>query len=661
MCDRQIKEPGNSEKLGLYFSKSARTLKAALWAPLAEKVNLLIFSSPDTTQKPLFCIKMKQNKKTGVWHVLFNTEAFDQFFKNSESIDGAFYCYAVTNRNQKEQFCLDPYSFSMAAYCNDQKFCPGAIVDLCSNKNAENSTVSKTRLKRCRKSSIIIYETSVRDFTIGNDAHTKNRGGSYKAFAEKLLYIKELGVTHIELMPVLNFYNNDETNALFSNTKENSNYNWGYDPHNYFSPEGWFSSNPENPYSRINELRELIEEAHKTGLRIILDVVYNHMASTDFLNQIVPDYFFRKNEDGSFTSASGCGNDCATEKKAMQKLIVDSLEHWTKNYDVDGFRFDLMGLIDTETIFEGLKKCRKYKSDILFIGEGWKMYNGKKGRGMDQNMMSQTKDISVFNDEFRDLIKAGGMNETRKAFITDDAESKNYIKQLFFDITGRPQVNYTVSTPLNNVQYLEAHDGLTLHDNILYNCALDENNEQQRNELYKRLKLGNFIVLTSQGIPFLHAGQEYGRSKPALYESCENTGAFVRNSYNAPDLINAFKWNRTKEQNELCEYTKSLLKFRNSTGIFKLGSLAEIEKSVQFQEQLSKNQLLVYCINQKNSCWFVAVNVSKEKQSLALAIKRPQVYADINGASVHKIEKPEGIVFQDNSVELAPLSAFIFK
>ena len=217
------------------------------------------------------------------------------------------------------------------------------------------------------------------------------------------------------------------------------------------------------------------------------------------------------------------------------------------------------------------------------------------------------------------------------------------------------QVGTSYSTRLKGPRYLQMAEG------YITKLALDKNNEQQRNELYKRLKLGNFIVLTSQGIPFLHAGQEYGRSKPALYESCENTGAFVRNSYNAPDLINAFKWNRTKEQNELCEYTKSLLKFRNSTGIFKLGSLEEIEKCVHFQEQLSENQLLVYCINQKNRRWFVAVNVSKEKQSLALAIKRPQVYADINGASVHKIEKPEGIVFQDNSVELAPLSAFIFQ
>ena len=404
-------------------------------------------------------------------------------------------------------------------------------------------------------------------------------------------------------MPVLNFYNNDETLTDFSTNFPYSNYNWGYDPHNYFTPEGWFSENPNDPYSRIRDLRELIQEAHKKNLRVILDVVYNHMASTEFLEQIVPGYYFRRNEDGSFTSASGCGNDTATENKAMRKLIIDSLIHWVKNYDVDGFRFDLMGLIDTKTIFDAIKACRRYKKDILFIGEGWKMYNGTSGQGMDQNMMNQTTDISVFNDEFRDLIKAGGMNEERKSFITDaKAENSISVEQLFYNVTGRPQQNYTVSTPLNNVQYIEAHDGLTLRDNIVFNCDINIAEETQKDELYKRIKLGNFLVLTSQGIPFIHAGQEFARTKPAIYNSTESysaelysgetTGEFVRNSYNSPDSVNAIKWIFTKEQHELLEYTKSLIEFRNKSKIFSSGHLKKLKLMCIFKKNFQTNNFL---------------------------------------------------------------------
>ena len=646
MEKRTLPEPGLKTKLGLYLDTAKNTLEAAIWAPLAEQVLLLIFDTPDTEKQPLFKIELKKSRKTGVWHC--------KLFKDASAIDGKYYCFAVTNRGCPEKYCLDPYSFSMAEYRNDHKFCAGAIVDL-----AKDGKIGNAKLSALQKENALIYEVSVRDFTIDKSAATKNRGGSFKAFTEKLDYIKELGATHIQLMPVLNFYNNDETKTAFSDNFPNSNYNWGYDPHNYFSPEGWFSEKPGNPYSRIRDLRELVQAAHAKGLRVILDVVYNHMASTEFLDDIVPGYYFRLNGDGTFTSASGCGNDCATEKPAMHKLIIDSLVHWVKNYGVDGFRFDLMGLIDTDTIMEGLAACRRYRKNLLFIGEGWKMYNGASGRGMDQNMMRENTEISVFNDEYRDLLKGGGMNEARLGFITG-ADFTN-AEQLFFNITGRPQQNYSVITPLSNVQYLEAHDGLTLRDNIAFNCALDPKDKTQAEELFKRIKLGNFILLTSQGIPFMHAGQECARTKPALFDSNENTGSFVRNSYNSPDSVNAFKWNFDKNQQELLDYTKSLIKFRKKTGIFSLSTLEKIENSISFCREVSDCHVLVYSIRDKDKNWFVAINADTQSRKIALAIKRPQVYADTNGASLHKIEKSAGISFGKGFVELAPLSAFIFK
>ena len=653
MEKRKLPEPAKSTKLGLYFSTSKSTLEAAIWAPLASKAELLIFSTPDM-EKPLFKIELKRSSKTGVWHKKFSKEEFAKTFKDAASIDGKYYCYAITNRGCPEKYCLDPYSFSMAEYRNDRKFCPGAIVDM-----AKDGKPQKAKLSKFSKENTLIYEVSVRDFTIDKSAGTKNRGGSFKAFTEKLDYIKELGATHIQLMPVLNFYNNNETSTAFSDKFPNSNYNWGYDPHNYFGPEGWFSEKPEDPYSRIRDLRALVQAAHAKGLRVILDVVYNHMASTEFLDDIVPGYYFRLNGDGTFTSASGCGNDCATEKKAMHKLIIDSLVHWVKNYGVDGFRFDLMGLIDTDTIMEGLAACRRLKKDVLFIGEGWKMYNGTTGRGMDQNMMRENTEISVFNDEYRDLLKGGGMNEARLGFITG-ADFTN-AEQLFFNITGRPQQNYSVITPLSNVQYLEAHDGLTLRDNIAFNCNLDPKDKIQTEELFKRIKLGNFILLTSQGIPFMHAGQECARTKPALFDSNENTGSFVRNSYNSPDSVNAFNWNFDGNRQKLLDYTKSLIKFRHKTGIFSLSTLEKIKNSVSFCSELSDCHVLVYSIRDKDKNWFVAINADTQSRKIALAIKRPQVYADTNGASFSRIKNPDGIKFYKDSIELAPLSAFIFR
>lgn len=658
MNRQAVSEPDIKTKLGLYFDSAKCTLKTAVWAPLAKQVMLLIFATPNTEEKPLFKLTLKKTRKTGVWHRNFSKEEFTALFKDAGTIDGRYYCYAVTNAGKPEQYCLDPYSFSMAEYRNDRQFCPGAIVDL-----AKDGAPRKCRLPALPKENTVIYEVSVRDFTVDKSAETTARGGSFNAFVEKLDYIKELGATHIQLMPVLNFYNNDETTTAFSDKYPNSNYNWGYDPHNYFSPEGWFSEKPEDPYSRIRDLRALVQAAHTKGLRVILDVVYNHMASTEFLDNLVPGYYFRLNENGSFTSASGCGNDCATEKAAMHKLIIDSLVHWVKNYDVDGFRFDLMGLIDTDTIMQGLEACRRYKN-VLFIGEGWKMYNGKTGRGMDQNMMRETADISVFNDEYRDLLKGGGMNEARLGFITGAEKDAVNIEQLFYNITGRPQQNYNVLSPLNNVQYLEAHDGLTLRDNIAFNCALNSADEAQADELFKRIKLGNFILLTSQGIPFMHAGQECARTKPALFESYENTGNFVRNSYNSPDSVNAFKWNFDQNQQKLFEYTKSLIEFRQKTKLFRFANLTEIEKSISFYKDLSDDKLLVYSIKESKESgkeWFVAINADTETRRLLLAIKRPQVYADTNGASLHRIEKPAGISFGKGFVELAPLSAFIFK
>ena len=463
---------------------------------------------------------------TGVWTAT-----------TTDNINGWFYDYSVTNSRGTNKV-LDPYAKSMAAYRNEGGSGRAAVVDM----NSANAGVQKNSyVKLAQREDAIIYEVSVRDFTISADSGVKNAKGTYKAFIEKLDYLKDLGVTHLQIMPVLNFYYTDETNQKFeaNGTANNNNYNWGYDPHNYFSPEGWYSSNPTNPYSRVSELRELVDAAHAKGLGILLDVVYNHMANTALMEDIVPGYYFRT-ANGKFTSKSGCGNDVASTRAMARRLIVESTSYWVKEYKVDGFRFDLMGLIDTETMFKAYEECAKINKDTLFVGEGWAMYNGPSGTfGMEQKQVSKTDSIAVFNDELRDAVKAGGFNEGGKGFITGKTTAPSY---LVSNILGIPKRNYKADDPGDSVQYLVCHDGLTLHDNIFNNTPLDESKADEKAEGIKRIKMGNFITSTVQGIGFFHAGQERGRSKPKLNATTELTGNFVRNSYDASDNINQIVW-----------------------------------------------------------------------------------------------------------------------
>ncbi len=674
--------PKNGAKLGLFFSFAQKTLSAVLWAPKASKVELRLYKNTrltkNTVEKPQdssiynenidfnatepFTVQLKFSAKNGLWQKSWNEAQLLNDFGTAD-LSGWFYEYLVTNTINGQSVtrnCLDPYAFSMTEYRNDGQNCLGAIIDFDDSRFlvpvAKWRTIQQARQNALNRSKVIIYEVSVRDFTISPSACTKEMPGTYLSFIEKIPYLKELGVTHVQLMPVQNFYNNDESKKDFARTHENSNYNWGYDPHNYFSPEGWLAANSRNPYRRILELQQLVSALHNAGLRVILDVVYNHMAITSFLEDIVPGYYFRQNDDGSFIGNSGCGNDTASERPMVKKLIIDSLVHWVNNYDVDGFRFDLMGLIESSVILDGLKACRKIKKDILFIGEGWKMYSGKNGVGMDQNYMQQTDQVAVFNDEFRDLVKGGGMNEYVKGFVTGASVN---LMQLFYNHTGRPQKNYTVCHPANNVQYIAAHDGLTLHDNICVNCNLNEDDPTQCDELYRRIKLANFLLLTSQGIAFIHSGQERGRTKLAVSTNSKNIERFCFDSYNTADSVNAFNWQFTQNQQNLFYYTRSLIEFRKNAGIFSLDSIEKIERLTRPVESLWKEQLLVYAIKDKGKNWYIIANGAQTQAEIPLVLKNPLVYADTTGACLIPFAVPSGISFEEKGITVAPLSAFI--
>lgn len=634
--------------LGAVYSKGSASFK--LWAPTSSKAVVNLYKKDNATV-PDFTVSMEKNPSTGVWSASFG----------KVDPDGFFYDFTLTN-SKGTVTVLDPYARSMAAYKNDGTVGRGAIVDLSSPKSLPAGGMTGDYYPLEKREDAVIYEMSVRDFTISEDSCVKAEKGTYKAFIEKIPYLKELGITHVQLMPVLNFFYNNETNREYDDrgVVANSNYNWGYDPHNYFTPEGWYATDPSDPYCRVRELRELINECHKAGLGVLLDVVYNHMATTQFLDDIVPGYYFRMNDNGRFTANSGCGNDTATEHAMMAKIVRDSTEHWVREYKADGFRFDLMGLMEAQSVENAYSACAKVNPHVLFVGEGWRMYNGEKGTvGMDQGYMRKTDHVAVFNDELRDLLKAGGFNEAGLGLITGKETNGS---DLLRSITGNPR-SYGTNQPGANIQYMTCHDGLTLHDLIAHNVGLKEENAKDKAEIIKRIKLGNLLALTAQGIGFLHGGQERGRTKPNVNGATQEcVGKFVRNSYDSSDNINQIIWTLDKDYQSVLDYTKGLIAIRRGNTAFRIADSKKIkENTVLLSDDQNKSLVFAYRIENDDGDWIIAANASRKKTVIKsdIALKGAEVLADGEKAGTTPISSPSGVKVGGKKITLEPLTAAI--
>ncbi|HAH60776.1 MAG TPA: alpha-amylase [Treponema sp.] len=622
-----------------------------LWAPLASSAVLNVYAEA-ADANPAQTFDMTRGEY-GVWS-WSGLSAYREYYYN----------FTVTN-NGVSHYVLDPYAKTMAAFDSDTDGSAGRGFLFDSSKMG---SVTNGYVSLAQREDAVIYEVSVRDFTISDDSGVDStKRGTYEGFIDKLDYLKSLGVTHIELLPVLNWYYGNESDRSYesSGTASGNNYNWGYDPHNYFTPEGWYSSAASDPYARVTELKDLINACHEKGMGVILDVVYNHLAKTFLLDEIVPDYYFRES-DGSLTNQSGCGNDTATEKKMMAKLMEDSVEYWTKEYKVDGYRFDIMGLLDADAVEAAYVKASALNPDTLFIGEGWQY--GVSG-AMDQTYMTSTDDCAVFNDNIRDLTKAGGMSDAGTGFITGSSTINS--TRFFNNLIGLPSKSrsdtYTADDPGDNVQFLVCHDGLTLHDTISYNVGLtDAANET---ELVKRIKMGNFVTLTSQGIAFLHGGQERGRTKPRLNAttgaagSGECLGNYVRNSYDSSDNINQIVWTLDAAYQGLHDYTAGLIALRRATDAFRLGSESAVESNIS-QITTASGQQMAYKINDTaNNCtWIVVMNGATTSAAVDTGISGTySVYADADTAGTTAISTPSGVSANGSTVTLDGLTCAVLK
>lgn len=644
--------PPDDVELGAVYDQSAGSVTFRVWSPFASSMTAQLYQQSGQGA-PDYSVELNQDQDTGVW-----SGSFGEIDPNS-----LFYDFIVEHGSQTFTI-LDPYAASMDAYRDTGDAGRGAIVDMDdADAQPDGGWEGFEDVALEKHEDAIIYEVQVRDYTISTDAEVDGEPGTYSALIEKLPYIRDLGVTHIQLLPVLNFYFTDETDREYEDdgTASNNNYNWGYDPHNWFSPEGWFSTDATDPYARIRELRTLIKEIHRHDMGVLLDVVYNHYGNTNLLEHVVPNYYFRRTDSGAFTNSSGVGNDFASTRPMARRLIVDSIYHWVSEYNIDGFRFDLMGLIDTETILNAYDRVRTLpgKEDILFEGEGWKMYNGPSGTvGMDQDYMTQTDEVAVFNDEVRDLLKAGGFNEEGQGFLTKRAINT---EQLYRNLIGQPQSNYSADDPGDNMNYIAAHDGLTLHDSVSHNAELDPSVDEEKAEIAARVRMGNFLILTSQGIPFLHGGQERLRTKPRFNAQNEVIGDYVRNSYDSSDNINQIVWTTDQYEDSVIEFTRSIIDIRKEHPIFRLAEQSEVNSAAAFISTGGTTGLqLAYSLTDADGAtYFVLANAAEEEHTFNLGetVSGGTVLSDGTTANADGLESYEGVTLSGPSATLDPLTS----
>ena len=588
-------------ELGALYEKEGTLLR--VWTPTAKSVEVWIYAD-DSFKGPSTKIEMVQKPK-GI---------FEAYLPGDQH--GTIYVYKILFLNNRESISVDPYA--RATTVNGMK---SVIADL----NRTNPDGWGERLPAFGlPEEAIIYELHIRDFSISETSGIVNKG-KFLGLTEKntqnasgrktgLDYLIDLGITHIQILPMFDYATVDEANLT------EPQYNWGYDPLNYNVPEGSYSTDPFDPFNRIFELKQMIRTLHDNGLRVIMDVVYNHVydPKDQALERTVPGYFYRYNADGSLANGTGVGNDTASERHMMRKYIIDSVKYWAKEYHLDGFRFDLMGIHDSVTMNAIREALDKIDPSIIIIGEGWEMSTPlpEDLKASQRNAQAMPR-IAHFNDSIRIALKGSDFGDEKdRGFIS----GKNYLEDLLLrNIKGAMHLSSHSSyvDPEQVIQYVEAHDNLTLYDKLLRSNPDDS--EEVR---IKRHTLATSIVLLSQGVPFIHGGQEFLRTK-----------AGVANSYQSPDEINQFEWERVTTFQESVAYVKGLIALRKSEYLFRLHTHEEIDAHFTM---LSENfNIIAFSLTNSEKKYIVIFNGNRsdvifriQKGKYAILVEDNQVFLE---------------------------------
>ena len=519
--------------------------------------------------KPIRTLKMKY--ANGLWTATMK--------HRKGPLYGKFYTFDVTG-NRKE-WNETPGVFAKAVGVNGRR---AAIIDMKSTDPDGWSKDVRPVLKS--PADQVIYELHHRDFSIARNINlnpgkvfikrvSSEYPGKFLALSEPwaINHLKELGVNAIHILPSYDYGSVDETRL------DQPQYNWGYDPVNYNVPEGSYSTNPYDPTCRIREFKQMVQALHKAGIRIILDVVYNHTYNIDGSNfqKTWPDYYYRKTADGQYSNGSGCGNETASEKEMMRKFMIESVKYWINEYHIDGFRFDLMGVHDIETMNAIRREVDQIDPTIFIYGEGWSA--GSCAYQQEQLAMkahiSQMPRIAAFSDELRDALRGPFSDDTKGAFLAGIAGEEESVK---FGIAGgirHPQVNikkvnysdaFWATEPTQMISYVSCHDDMCLVDRLHASIPGITKDELQRLDL-----LAQTAVFTSQGVPFMLSGEEMLRDKKG-----------VHNSFESPDSINQLNWNNTILYADAFNYYKKLIQLRKNHPAFRLGDAQKVRESLEF-------------------------------------------------------------------------------
>ena len=542
----------------------------SLWAPTADEVRLMLYNEGEGGHA-YRTVAMEAGEE-GVWHTTVSEDLLGKFYTFNVKID--------------DRWLGDtPGIFAKAVGVNGQR---AAVIDL---RVTDPEGWADDRRPPLRSAAdVVIYEMHHRDFSMSPASGIEHKGKflalteegtrSPEGLATGIDHLRELGVTHVHLLPSYDYASVDETRL------DDNQYNWGYDPQNYNVPDGSYSTDPYRPDVRIREFKQMVQALHKAGIRVILDVVYNHTFNIEGSNfeRTAPGYFYRQRPDGTYADASACGNETASDRPMMRKYIIESVLHWAREYHIDGFRFDLMGIHDIETMNQVRAALTAVDPSVIVYGEGW----AAQAPQLPQDSLAMKANtyrmpgIAAFSDEMRDALRGPFNDNKQGAFLAGLPGGEESIKFGIVGAVQHPQVcndsvNYSqapwAAEPVQMISYVSCHDDMCLVDRLRASIPGIKDDELARLD-----KLAQTAVFTSQGIPFIYAGEEVMRDKKG-----------VHNSYQSPDSINAIDWSRKALHADVFAYYKGLIQLRKNHPAFRLGSAELVRRHLEFLPVEGKN------------------------------------------------------------------------
>ncbi len=618
-------ELGVSENNGQY--------KFTVWSPVAADMTLNIYNSGEATDTDKTTYPMTKGSK-GEWSVTV------------PSVGGKYYTYTAAVEGGTYEV-VDPYARSTGR--NGKR---GMILDLDSTDPEGWNDASAHKIPSFASTAeamtkSVIYEAQLRDLTIHESSRVSEANrGKFLGLTEKgtgdnmtpLDYLKDLGVTAVHFQPLYDFGSVDETFNVATYNKAGE-YNWGYDPVNYNVPDGSYSSNPADGAARVREMKEMIMALHNAGIQVVMDVVYNHVQSMNDsnFNKLMPGYYFRSDNTGKYFNGSGCGNETASERAMFRRFMIDSVKYWQEEYKIDGFRFDLMGLHDIETMNALYDELVKTNPDVMIYGEGWT--GGTSGLVSEdaalQANASKMPNIAVFNDKIRDGLKGGVFDDQLRAI--GFASGRKNDEAVYGGARGA--TDSFAANPTQSINYVSAHDNQTLWDKLNASANKDSATLMAMN------RLAATSVLTSQGTAFFLAGEELMRSKPTVagnaYDNKPNAYltdpeyVFAGNSYKSPDSVNAIQWSKRGDldTNAMVQYYKALIGIKKTFPHFQIATKSDINSCLTIADTKRNDGIARYTVKDpaSNSYAVVLYNATAEESEILIPNGTFKVY--VNGAS----------------------------